>query len=1109
MEDYAHWYSLGNQRQRAGDWVGALDCYQRAVRLNRQAVQAWCDLATVLQHLGRTSAAKQSWSEALRWQPNALAARMGLGQLALDAGEWESAVAHFRAALERDHRNTAPAVGLAEAQLGLGARDEAVARLRDVLAREPGRLAAWRACDAALRAQGDEAAANRLYRQQASALPAHPAVWAAAMRAALDAGEDALPFLAEAVGYAWTESDQETLREILLLAGEARLRDAAVTRLRQIHGEIASQAIEKSGPLCWPRRLELEGDARLRVMLLGVLSNDAALYDCLAGMAADRVAVSLCWLSQEPLPSTLMRALEPLGARVFRAAGLPPGQIARLVADSDPDWLVDCAGLAVPAAGGILALQPARRRVALPDRIPSYSSPLVTHALVAAGEAAEAGLSVIARTRGWWEGISASVAVPAPALLAAWQRAIVAHRARDDEAAREAYAEVLALQPESAAARFMFGSLLAAASDGNARTHLGQALDAAPAFTEARLALVDRLLAERRSSEALQASEAGLSLRPSSSARAALERVRGLALMQQGDARAALGAFRASLLLEPADALSHYNFGVALQAAGEPTAAASSYQRALVLAPDMIDARFNLAVQLQLREDFEAAATCYQQVLQQRPAHVAAWKNLGECLYASRRYDAWLANFRQFERACPRALPLAVQALQVLPYAGDMEGVERYLDGLRREEFAAADERELLDSLEELLYLLLYFDFEPPDLATFYRTYDEAAKHIYGTPMELPPERRPGRLRIGYLSGDLRDHVMGKMMLPVLESHDTERFEIFCYSLSPQDDAVTARYREVAPGFRSLAALSDADAVAMIAADDLDLLVDLSTHTKGARPAILARKPARLQLTHVASAGAVGLSAVDFKLTDAWCDVPANQEWLIERLLAMDTGCYPFRRVACAEDHSYQRERFGIASGAVVIGAFVSLLKLSRRCLVLWREALAQIPEAVIALSPQDPSLNAHYARLFREAGIIEKRLVFLPQSRDEEENLARYALVDFVLDPMPYGGVNGTMEALSMHVPVVTLCGRQHSERTSTSILQHVGVPETVATSGSEYVALAVRLAREPSFRSAVRERIRNQLAHSQYVDPRHYTRSLERAYLAAMDAGRNGARE
>src|SRR5262249_50462477 len=152
--------------------------------------------------------------------------------------------------------------------------------------------------------------------------------------------------------------------------------DAAVDGLRLTYGALASQAIEKSGPLSWPRRLQLEGDARVRIMLLAVLSNETALLDCLAEMAADGAALSVCWLSPEPLPSSLTRALEPLGARVFRAAAMPPGQIARLVADRDPDWLIDCAGLAAPAAGVILALQPARRRLSLPEKIPSYPSPL-------------------------------------------------------------------------------------------------------------------------------------------------------------------------------------------------------------------------------------------------------------------------------------------------------------------------------------------------------------------------------------------------------------------------------------------------------------------------------------------------------------------------------------------------------------------------------------------------------------------------------------------------------------------------------------------------------------------------------------------------------------
>ncbi len=257
-----------------------------------------------------------------------------------------------------------------------------------------------------------------------------------------------------------------------------------------------------------------------------------------------------------------------------------------------------------------------------------------------------------------------------------------------------------------------------------------------------------------------------------------------------------------------------------------------------------------------------------------------------------------------------------------------------------------------------------------------------------------------------------------------------------------------------------IAGLDDARAAALIADDDLDILVDLSTHTRGARPGILARKPARVQITHIASAGSVGLSAIDYKLTDRYADVPENQEFQIERLLAMDGCVFPFRHVAPASQHPFDRRTLGLAADAIVIGAFVSPLKLSRRCLGLWRDVLARIPRAALAFSPANPALRDSYLRLAQAAGIARERLLFLPQGRDDAENQARYRLVDFVLDTMPYGGVNGTIEALDMGVPVVTLVGKRHGERTSFSILRNLGVTATIAETGRDYVEIAGRLA-------------------------------------------------
>jgi predicted O-linked N-acetylglucosamine transferase (SPINDLY family) len=211
-------------------------------------------------------------------------------------------------------------------------------------------------------------------------------------------------------------------------------------------------------------------------------------------------------------------------------------------------------------------------------------------------------------------------------------------------------------------------------------------------------------------------------------------------------------------------------------------------------------------------------------------------------------------------------------------------------------------------------------------------------------------------------------------------------------------------------------------------------------------------------------------------------------------------GCvYPFRHRARA-GHGYTRAALGIAEDAVVIGAFVNPLKLSRRCLTLWREVLERIPGARLAFSPLGPGLREVYVRLVRSAGIAQERVVFVPTGNGEAENQARYHLVDFVLDPLPYGGVNGTLEALDMHVPVVTLVGKRHGERTSYSILANLGVTDTVAETGRDYVDLAVRLATDRAFMQQVRARIAAALPGSPLTDMVAHTRNLEAAYLAAL---------
>ncbi len=229
---------------------------------------------------------------------------------------------------------------------------------------------------------------------------------------------------------------------------------------------------------------------------------------------------------------------------------------------------------------------------------------------------------------------------------------------------------------------------------------------------------------------------------------------------------------------------------------------------------------------------------------------------------------------------------------------------------------------------------------------------------------------------------------------------------------------------------------------------------------------------------------------------------PENQAHQLETLLPMDGCVYPFRHVAPARGAPVPAARASaFAADAVLIGAFVTPLKLSRRCLALWREVLERVPRARLVFSPANPAYAGSYMRLAAAAGIAADRLVFLPQGRDDAENQARYALIDFVLDPMPYGGVNGTLEALDMGVPVVTLVGQ--APRRAHVVLdprQPRRARRRSPRAAREYVDIAVRLADRPGVHARRARGDPAGLAGSTLADAVGHTRNLEAAYCEAL---------
>jgi predicted O-linked N-acetylglucosamine transferase (SPINDLY family) len=1094
---YADWLQRGRVHQWEGRPVDAMLCFQRAAALEPAAADPRYLLGEVHWQLGAIPAAVAAWREAARVAPHHPASQLALAEALLALGDADAACDAAAIALRLSPTDGDARVLHAVSAVASGRSEDALVSLEGAFGEDAGRLrgpAAGAALAGAL-ASGRQLPGSR---ELLRALVPHVATVALALlvpiaqAATRDDSEVALRDARDAIAHAAlerpiAEDDLDTLRS-LALAFSVDGRGEHGLALARRYAEASRAFLPAGPPLGWPRR---PAGRTLRVHAL--LPGEATAMPAAIGLL--RATAVRCEGVEWTLLADARETVRDPGAwavvRVVPAA--LDLSVAAAIAREAPDVLLDLAGLALPS-GRLLAWRPAPLIAAVPVAGAPHASPLVdatwpTDAVALAERLHEA----MHRARA-----QATATLDAAALARRFDDAVDAHRSRRLDEATEGYRAILDEQPEHAATLHLLGALRAEQGDVyEAASLLARALEAAPSFAEARAAAA-RLERDRRDPDrGIGIVDAGLERDPRS---ATLWRVKGELELARHDGVAAEAAFAHALALHPTDAEPHYNLGVAFQKQGRRTDAARAYQRSLAFDAGFVDAHFNLGVLFQESGATEPAIAAYRAVLDRDDARVAAYRNLGEVLLAAGRIDEWLANFRRFESRCPDALPLAVQALEACQYAADFASLERYLDGLRDERFRARDPAELADALEQLLYLLLFFDVEAETIHRFAKTYSETAPSVYGPPLPRRARREPGKLRIGYLSADLRNHVMGKMMWSAIEHHDRNRFALHFYSLSAVRDDWTGRFERIADRFDVVAGLPEREAARRIAADDLDLLVDLSGHTKGGKPGILAHKPARVQLTHVASAGTVGLDTVDFKLTDRHADVPENQATTIETLLPMEGCVYPFRRVEAASAHPFSRTALGLATGDVVIGTFVTPMKLSRRCLGLWRDVLARLPRAKLAFSPTSAALVPVVERIAAAAGIGRERLVFVPQGRDDAEGQARYAVVDFVLDPMPFGGVNGVIEPLCAGVPVVTLLGRRHGERSAYTILANLGVTSTVAQGGREYVDISARLAEDPGFMREVRASIVAGLARSPLVDMRAHTRHLEAAYIAAL---------
>ena len=369
----------------------------------------------------------------------------------------------------------------------------------------------------------------------------------------------------------------------------------------------------------------------------------------------------------------------------------------------------------------------------------------------------------------------------------------------------------------------------------------------------------------------------------------------------------------------------------------------------------------------------------------------------------------------------------------------------------------------------------------------------------YASPV-LPPARsvqRPGeqksRLRIGYLSGDLRAHPVASLMVGVMEEHDRARFEIVAYDYTvPSEGQFRQRVLKAFDRVVPIRGLSDADAAQRIENDQCDIVVDLTGWTEHSGSAILATRPAPVQAQWLGYPGTMGAPWIDYIIADRVL-IPHGEETNFSEKVVRLPDTYQAtddkRTMRLASD----RRQHGLAARAFVFCSFNQAFKITPEVFEIWMRLLKSVNGSILWLL-HDALAVEPLRRHASDHGVDPQRLVFAPQVPNAE-HLERIRHADLGLDCFPYGSHTTASDMLWAGVPLIALRGDTFASRVSSSIVTAAGLPELVTTSLESCFRLALRLATHPAELAHLRERVRTN-RNLALFDTRRFTRNLEAAY-------------
>jgi len=609
----------------------------------------------------------------------------------------------------------------------------------------------------------------------------------------------------------------------------------------------------------------------------------------------------------------------------------------------------------------------------------------------------------------------------------------------------------------------------------------------------------------------------------------------GIAWHELGATANALRDLKRALELNPNMAVAQSNLGIVLQRAGRLEEAIACYREALRISPDFADAHNNLGSALRPLGLLDQAIQCFQEALRINPNCADAYLNLGHSAIDQVRVADAIGYYRQTTTLRPQAaLPHASLGLALSLKGLVTEAISAY-------EIATALEPDNPEYLVDLVHLRQHacdwsgieeqarraieltgsavqraasclvrpFSFLVLPVPTTAEQQFCVARHFAEQHFKQLQQFRPahaarvprktGRIRVGYLSVDLRQHPVGNSLVELFENHDRRKFEVWVYSYGPDDRSATrTRIERGADHFVDMRRWTHLQSAARIAADEIDILVDLTGYTSHSRTEIMALRPAPIQVSYWGYAGTMGASFMDYILVDDFI-VPADQQPYFAEKLVHLPGCYMPQNTTREIAAPPSRRACNLPDEGFVFCSFNSCAKITPAIFTVWMNLLKAVPGSVLWLLEGKAPMKDNLRQEAAARGVAPDRLIFAPRAAFPAY-LAQHRCADLFLDTPTYNAHTSGCDALYAGLPMVTVAGTTFAARVAGSLLRAVGLPELITYDFDAYFACALSLARAPERLAELRARLAESRKTAPFYDAHQFARHIESAFAAML---------